>query len=266
LSLPEDLRQEYLQVLGIDSYFPRFRLPGAPESIACEWPAAWRQRLEEDQAKSDDVAVDAPGISVNRPPPPPESKSAPVARSATTPDTGRAGAETEKADVVEVAPRKKAIREEVRLQLLCLRINDRLAVLNVMPHLGPQHLPSGHRNLLTNLLKALNISHEQMQVDEKPFRWPMVQGGHVDNSRSAVAIALNAFLQQKHADWQFNHLLVMGENAIKPVFTHESEDSGSLPSLDDQPWQSLYCRSLDECLHNPQLKKDLWSVFRKLRP
>ena len=43
MSLPEDLRQEYLETLGIVSYFPRFILPAAPHPQACEWPESWTQ-------------------------------------------------------------------------------------------------------------------------------------------------------------------------------------------------------------------------------
>ncbi len=165
-----------------------------------------------------------------------------------------------------VGPR--AEREEIRLQFLCVRINPDLAVLNVMPHLGPQHLAQAHRNLLAGMLRSMSISHEHMQVDDKPFRWPMVQGGHVDNSRAAAAIALKAFLEQKHADWQFKSLLVMGETAVQSLFQTDAEDAGESSSnrstLETGQWQTIYCRSLDEYLQYPQLKKEVWSLLRKL--
>ena len=286
LSLPEDLRQEYLHALGIDSYFPRVHLPGAPESTACEWPRSWLEALPAGDDKEEGAGVNAlqpdstehlahrstaeavtpASPSVSNSQNPGQKPVTPAAKPETAKKTGVTTEAEDPSLLTTVGPR--AEREEIRLQLLCVRINPDLAVLNVMPHLGPQHLAQAHRNLLAGMLRSMSISHEHMQVDDKPFRWPMVQGGHVDNSRAAAAIALKAFLEQKHADWQFKSLLVMGETAVQSLFQTDAEDAGESSSnrstLETGQWQTIYCRSLDEYLQYSQFKKELWSLLRKL--
>jgi hypothetical protein len=286
LSLPEDLRQEYLHALGIDSYFPRVRLPGAPESTACEWPRSWLEAfppgddkgegsglktLQPDSTaplalRSTEKAVNPASPSLGDSQHPGQTPEASAVKPETTHHTGVTKEAEESSRLKTVRPR--AEQEEIRLQLLCVRINPDLAMLNVMPHLGPQHLAQVHRNLLAGMLRSMSSSHEHMQVDDKPFRWPMVQGGHVDNSRAAAAIALKAFLEQKQADWQFKSLLVMGENAVQSLFLSAAEEDGETSSnrstLETGQWQTIYCRSLDEYLQNPQLKKEVWSLLRKL--
>lgn len=156
-------------------------------------------------------------------------------------------------------------REDIRLQLLCIRVNPALAILNVMPHLGPQQLGPQHRALLQNMLRTCGIAPGEMQEDDKPFRWPLVQGGHMDNGRVAAATAVTAFLQQKHADWGFSRLLVLGETTISELFKPADRDAEPGPDLDKQPWQSLYARSLDEYLQQPALKRDLWQALARFR-
>jgi hypothetical protein len=97
-------------------------------------------------------------------------------------------------------------------------------------------------------------------------------------------------------DWQFKNLLVMGEQVVTGLFVAPDEansdgDNGDKqnlgPSLDpdmsgsdptkdsghavsrtkfeSQAWQTFYTRSLDEILQTPFLKKEIWSITRKIR-
>ena len=75
---------------------------------------------------------------------------------------------------------------------------------------------------------------QDLLIDEKPFHWPMVQGEHVDNSKSAAATALIAFLQQKLVDWQFKNLLVMGEQVVTGLFVAPDEANSDSDNGDKQ--------------------------------
>ncbi len=302
MSLPEDLRQEYLETLGIVSYFPRFILPAAPHPQACEWPESWTQA----QPAQKDAIPDYPDegqsaasetarvinqdvqVSPSLAPPSPQVRLKPDS----TPPATSAQVET---STTPSSKRKVAV-EDVRLQLLCIRVNDNLAVLNAMPHFGSGQLSRQHLALLHNMLQASGMDTQDLLIDEKPFHWPMVQGEHVDNSKSAAATALIAFLQQKLVDWQFRNLLVMGEQVVTGLFVAPDEansdgdngdkqnlgpsldpdmsasdptkDSGhavSRPKFESQAWQTFYTRSLDEILQTPFLKKEIWSITRKIR-
>ena len=312
MSLPEDLRQEYLETLGIVSYFPRFILPAAPHPQACEWPESWTQAQpaqkdaipdypdEGQSAASETARVINQDVQVS-PPPAPPSPQVRLKPDSNRPATSVQSAEKETSSAqaeISTTPssKRKVAVEDVRLQLLCIRVNDNLAVLNAMPHFGSGQLSRQHLALLHNMLQASGMDTQDLLIDEKPFHWPMVQGEHVDNSKSAAATALIAFLQQKLVDWQFRNLLVMGEQVVTGLFVaadeansdsdngdkqnlgpsldsdtwasdsrKDSDHAASRPKIESQEWQTFYTRSLDEILQTPFLKKEIWSITRKIR-
>lgn len=251
MSLPENQRQEFLQAMGITSYFPRLRLPGAPEPVQCEWPAEWQPARTAGTGEADAVVQVSPV-------PAEEKGKATGVQTEIEPEI-----EPEKEIEIEKVSTTAGTAEAIRFQCLCIRVNRDLAILNAMPYMGAGHLIDRHWALLVNLLRAAGIPHGDMQAEEKPFRWPLLQGDHVDSSRPAAAVALVAYLQQKLADWQFSRLLVMGELAIAPVFTLEDGEEGV--TLDSQAWETAYTRSLDEILQRPALKKEVWAQTGVLR-
>ncbi len=312
MSLPEDLRQEYLETLGIVSYFPRFILPAAPPPEACDWPESWtqpqpvsqstiaEQTPEEKSPIIETGSVIQKHIQATNDSIVPLSEPRPKADSAGLAATVKSPEKYTSPDQAETggnaANRKKANLEDIRLQLLCIRVNENLAILNAMPHFGPGQLSRQHMALLQNMLQASGVDTQSLLIDEKPFHWPMVQGEYVDNSKSAAAAALIAFLQQKLEDWQFKNLLIMGEQVVSRLFipseegdrnaasgdNHEQELSqnpetlasdtandspppGSHLKMESQIWETFYARSLDEVLHTPMLKKEIWSIVRKIR-
>jgi len=261
LTLPEDSRQEYLQALGIDSYFPRRSLPGAPESRQCEWPENW-QVLEE---PAQETSTQQNGAA-------PESEPVPEMQSPVNQETQKTTGMPpthEKEELDEDTPAHGEVKviagEECRLKLACIKVNPSLAIINVMPHMGQGQLQVQHRHLLANALKATGILADDIAMDDKPFQWPMMQGEHSDNSRAAAAAALTGYLQQKFSDWQFNTLLIMGEQAIVHIFEEDDGDSENPASLEGHGWSCVYTRSLDEIFHNPLLKKELRAVLKNIK-
>lgn len=276
MSLPEDLRQEYLRAIGIESYFPRRKLPGAPVSKTCQWPASWR--VPAPKAAEEQPAPESPAVI-------PASR-----REQPAPTASRQATAQAKPGIIDAiapdntpapqAPEKPARnREDFRLQLLCARVNDHLALLIALPHLGSGQLSAQQRNLLQNMLRFSAITSDQLLIEAEPFHWPMVQGGQVDNSSTAAASALLAYLEQKYTDWQFDALLVLGEQAVQPLFFSgkqgdDGSDSNNAEYATRKPtpqvsspkqWRTFYTRSLDEALHSPVLKKELWAAICKLK-
>lgn len=261
MTLPEDSRQEYLQALGIDSYFPRRSLPGAPESRQCEWPAAW-QVLKEKSQETHSQKIGAKPESESAPETKPAvSKAAP--KTTSTPTTREMEEAVE--DSTANGESKVNAGEECRLKLACIKVNPSLAIINAMPHMGQGQLQAQHRHLLANALKASGIQSDEIAMDDKPFHWPMMQGQQSDNSRAAAAAALTGYLQQKFTDWQFKTLLIMGEQAIVHVFEEDVEDNEKSASLEGHGWSCVFTRSLDEFFHNPLLKKELWAVLKNIK-
>ena len=264
MSLPEDKRQEYLKALGIDNYFPRYRLPEAPKPVPCDWPESWIMPSPVSAELSISEKDDNVAIGINT------EEIIPYVKKPQQRNTPKDILEKEQPVAVQGNETARPLegknkQEEIRLQLLCIRANDNLAIINAMPHFGPNHLSCQHMKLLQNLLLSANISIETLQAKEKPFHWPMVQGEHVDNGKTAAALALTAYLQQKLVDWQFSKLLIMGELVVSRAFAPDEKQEKTPPSLDEQTWKTFYTRSLDEILQSPTLKKEAWSVIKNLR-
>jgi len=257
LSLPENLRQEYLNAMGIDSYFPRLLLPGAPPPRRCEWPQAWKQ-----QALPQPEAVPEP-VTGRQAVPGEEPVVPPVAELAPSPRVVAPTSPVPEAPPAEPADTGTAGKtvEEARFQTVFIRINDDLCAINLMPYVGQRQLAGVHRALLGNMLSAAGINPESMQVDDAPFRWPLTEGVRMDSSKQAARAALTAYLEQKCAGRPFTQLLVMGELALSAM---ADEDAGQA-FLQGQPWLTVFTRSLDEILNRPQLKQEVWLRLRTLR-
>lgn len=258
MPLPEAQRREALQILGIDCYLPRVQLPGAPESAL--YPPATAQPAAPlaPDVSSAPAAVPEPVNEVaNR-------QSATPARATRTQAAVEQPAEKAVPAPPSPAPEKAAtdsrkVREEIKLQLVCIRAGGDLAILAAMPHLGPTQLSARHQALLANLLRGCKLAPGDLAIEEKAFRWPMVTGLHVDNSKRAAASALKAYLHQKMTDWETCKLLVLGEAVVGRLFESDDDTPALALSAD---WQIAWTRSLDELLQRPALKKDAWLHIR----
>jgi len=272
LSLPESQRRETLQALGIDCYLPRVQLPGAPDSSLYTVYTVVTEQVTQVSAPAT-APAQADAAQDHRPAPPaPSTRAERVAAKVTEkpaqPELPQAREKTqEKAQekLPKKAPEQAAadtsrVREEIKLQLVCIRGGGDLAILAAMPHLGPTQLSPRHQALLANLLRGCRLAPGDLAIEEKPFRWPMVTGLHVDNSKRAAAMALKAYLHQKMSDWETRKLLVLGEAVVRRLF--ESDAETPEPPLPPD-WQIAWTRSLDELLQRPVLKKDAWQQIRQ---
>lgn len=258
MTLTEIQRQEYLQIMGVQSYFPRYILPGALESKQCEWPA----ELLVDMPNSTSTEKIVETHTKPELEPFAEDNKAKPQHSQDKLDNSDA----EKSDNEASKEVDNEFREDgARFQLAFIRVTDRLCILNLMPYVGRKQLTAVHQKLLINIIKSLGIAHEDVFFDDLPFRWPFTEGEHVDKSKTAARAALIAFLEQKLTDSKFDHLLVMGEMVMGFVLDEDAEQSltaGDFHQGENIPWQTAYTRSLDEILNRPQFKKDVWQQLK----
>jgi hypothetical protein len=240
----EVLRLQYLQMLGITSYYPRFRLPGAKVSAQCEWPfaeGAVAKLANETTPVAEQAArvatAAAPRVAVEGPSRGPvreasRKEPAPVV-------AGGAGAATEAGDAVH-------------LQLLLMSVDAELAVLNQIPALARPQLQERQQLLLGNILRWLGKAADGMHAP-RLFKWPL-PGLTVTNTRSEAGASLSRFLEQAVIEQPFRHLLVLGEHAADCLAAYAATGQAH-PT---QPWRMLTTHSLDEMLAMPQLKRAVW--------
>ena len=260
MALSETHRREYLEVMGIQSYFPRFILAGAKESN----PLCLDDEILESCTSTEPAvtpSVVTSELSLVRPEPALELKVEKL----------------KKVEKIETLPLKNTVErnsdeaadnKEIRFQFAFIRISDKLCILNQIPYVGiKQQLSTGHKNLLLNILRAFQLNTENPGFDAMTFRWPLVEGEHVDKSEGAARSALNSYLEQQMAEKDSRLLLIMGSLAARYTLPEEAQgelESGTFHQLNNQVWKVAKTRSLDEILSMPQVKKEVWQQLLSL--
>ncbi|PCJ39492.1 MAG: hypothetical protein COA71_13620 [SAR86 cluster bacterium] len=243
--MDEITRQEYLNSMGIQSYFPRYVLPAAKLSDQCEWPEALTQE-----------------VNVNaefKKPLPNEPQPADVTTLITTLITTPKVVEAIQQAEVKAEKKTGTEIEEVRFQLAIIQVNDDVLVLVLLPYMHASNsLNTVQRQLFINIFNALYQGSVNLNLEVKPFRWPFSEALHIEKDANAAKVSLGAYLEQLKGKLSFNSIIVMGEK-IAPLIDAGENESGSNYGL-------TVCRSLDEMLKMPQLKREAWSQLKNNIP
>ena len=269
----ENLRLYYLQSMGISSYYPRFILPGALVSTACDWapeetegnvavraqvkpaqvqPAVPHSVAEPEHHKRATLIPPDAEISVGH-----RSISGRLAEE----DVAQQGADhaepgkVSKSETVAIQE-TEAQAEAVRLQLLLMPVDGDLAVLSQIPVLSHGHMQERQHVLLQNILRWLG-KHENAAMPVRHFQWPL-PGMALSNTRQQAGLGLMRFLEQAFVEHSFRYLLVLGEQAAQCLSAGASQTEASVP------WQMLVTCSIDEMLAMPQLKREAWKTLLPL--
>lgn len=264
----EVLRLQYLQAMGIITYYPRLQLPGALPSQACDW--SFPEKVERT-----DPAVAA----VAEPMPEPRQSTATRPRESAADLAGTLRHAAWQADEqgipveapikptrplgasrAESAPNKQEQvhpDEALHFQLLLLHVDADLAVVLQIPALGRPQLQDHQRLLLGNLLRWLGKG-ALLEHTPRVFRWPL-PGLTLTNTRREAGASLLHFLEQACVEQPFRHLLLLGEAAAECLQAqHEAAPAQPLA------WQLTATHSLDELLALPQLKRAAWQTLLPL--
>ncbi len=228
--MDEITRQEYLRSMGIQSYFPRFILPAAKESLQCEWPEILKPIVKA-------------AVELKKP-----LQNEPQARSNPKPEN------IQKPEIIsELSKVEKAGKEieEVRFQLVIIYVNEDTLVLISRPYMhATNSLSSVQKQLFTNIFNTLYDEAISLNLEIKPFRWPFSEASHIEKDGQAAKASLGAYLEQLKAKHPFNRLILMGEKISQFVEASEKQ-------------QFIVCRSLDEMLKMPQFKREVWLQLKK---
>lgn len=227
--MDEVTRQEYLKSMGIQSYFPRYVLPAAKESDQCEWPEGLKQ---EKHLK----------VELN-----PTINKKPLPVSIKTSEVKQAPEQTE----IKVDKESETVTEEVRFQLVMIHLNEDVLVLVLLPYIQTSNALSAiQKQLFINIFNSIYQEPVVINLEIKPFRWPFSEALHIEKDAAAAKASLGAYLEQLKEKFSFKHIILMGEK-VAPFI--EADDSSEL----------IVCRSLDEMLKMPQLKREVWHHLKK---
>ena len=244
-------RQAYLDAMGVDVYFPRILLPGAPESRLCEIPRL--PDVSEPKAfSSDNSQTESVGSS-------------------TIGSQGRAAtmqallAEGFEGTLRSVRDSRQATTSKVELQrqpaaprfiLSVTRVGD-IVIIDDASEEGSVEF----QRLQQNFLSAMGLVTDRVVSN---FKWPIVENGHLDQSQSAAKQTLRLFVHNQLETTPPVALLLMGETACsylldnKPIMGEWLAESFANA-------QVLCAPSLTAALGSGQSKQLIWQAIRPLR-
>ncbi len=272
-------RQEYLVALGIDTYMPRWVLPNAPASVACEWPVEVLDTaiaaepvvgqvpvaasLSTDGEGSNSASVAGPAALLG------QLGGQPIAakpkKVAASPVEPLAENQQPRAESSVVSAAAQAIP---RFSLNLWRVSDDLLVVDSRQ--VELALPTDR--LFHNMIFALGYRLAG-PLQAEVLRWPLVERSLEPQGEQQARDMLHAYLDAQSLRQPFKHLLLMGEPAAKYILPQEAElslhkaDKLYLPELStaDNPVTAIATHSLTALLQQPLLKVDSWRALQPLR-
>jgi hypothetical protein len=265
-------RQAYIEAMGIDSYFPRFTLPGAPVSTLCELP----QELLQGESVAADVIVDTPLDSL-------QGNTADQAGTATARPAGGAVAAMQALFGDSDNKRKKPINTKATAQKSTEQVAATASViprfsLSVIRGANVLLVDEGlsgdadqveYLNLLHNMLFALGAQVPQLSIER--FSWPMVKSASAqfDQTDLAAKQTLQSFIAKQLSQLDNTYLLVMGDSAkhyLAAELIAESEEvaHGCFMTCATLGAQLICTHSASAMLVNPELKRDVWKDLQPL--
>lgn len=244
-------RQAYLKEMGIDSYFPRWQQPGAPESVEILWrdfAASYQQ-----QSAAGPNAEGTPSPSQPLAPPPSVESSQLKALVESAADAA--------SDTQPATPAAPLAEQTLAPFVLRYWLADKVLFVE-----GTEsEFPPGSERLLFNLSVALGRPLEKTFPD--PFRWPLAnmpgqKARQVSAARGAALASLQAVLKQK----PFSHIVLLGGVSTQVLFDRDAEALRGQSFQQEGIDAALWCTySLAELLANSLLKRETWRHLMALR-
>lgn len=248
-----NIQQQYLKAMGVSSYVPRFRLPGALPSEPGDFPV--------DEPASLSLATERATAAVTRRQGPeaasaPDKKASAAARAALEFDVDSAPARASK-PAVSTAPAAPQEADAIRFAATLVDSGTGLLFLVDLSH---AELSAEQKRLLANIAKAVcrRFAPEQVPTFQaSSFYWPMLKSGSVLQSRLAQggAEAREAFMGflLSHAErWQGRRVVVLAP-ALESFIADDLLRGDGL--------HILYHCDVDTLMQTPQQKAQLWQAL-----
>lgn len=265
----ERQRMQYLEVMGIDTFVPRFILPVAKLSAVCELPILDEKPAQAHQTMSSLSESVAPEATESR-----EARSEPVGLERISIDNivaakpgSRADSKAEpkaavsvaKLDLMTLASRTPVVNQ-VRFSLSLWRVGE-LQVIDSRRQ--GDALPTDA--LISNILLAVGCLELHLPKVEM-LHWPMVENAK-DSGWDAAREMVHGFLDGRLLTKPVAHILLFGQDAYQAVLGEEMEYADAkfkvLP-VKAFDAQAVVLPSLADILHEPVSKSEVWLALKDL--
>ncbi len=278
----ERQRQNYLEAMGIQAWFPRFTLPGAKPSKTCEW-----------DYDNDPVVASTPIVA---PAPAPSSQdfasqlsapsnspamveafaprsSAPQSSQSILSDLGVTSAATEQSDNSAEAPpadtpltAPQEITQVVPatpFRLAAIDVNEHTLVITDLPWTGINQITNLHERMLGNIVRALHLPVDS-EWKQGVFAWPII-AEPVPVDRRYAKEAVLAYLTNQFGLKRRKTILLFGQQSAAYLWdnTQDFEHARGHHERNGVRYGVTY--SLGELINVPSLKAEAWANLKPLK-
>lgn len=241
MHLTTQQKLQYLDAMGIQSWYPRAHLALAPDPVMFDQTNEPANPTPEQEALTGPVSVDRP-VSESVPPPPP--------RSSVQPPVGGASVQ---AAPVEPPPQQPTATKPIHFGLGLYVLGPWLVVSSLSAHYQSQQDPAFR--LLLGILRQFN------NLDEEPayhhvIAWPFFSNPNADQGKQAANQYVNGVIEHLIEEHQVTRILALGGVLAKLNDWDSAEgDCFGLPRLN---LPSLY-----KMLEDPRQKAKAWHLIQK---
>lgn len=247
----EQQRRDYLQRMGFEVYYPRYRLPGAKPSPTYEIPAVSPREKPEAQQKPPQRQA-ALGKAAE-PAKPSSEPLQPISTEKSEPKADRPGTTSQPA-------------EELRFSLQFFAINENLAILSEEPHQLHGKQSRDSMTLLRAIIKAiLPADTGEIELSAVELDWPIAEGLAAPDPRRAATLAVQGFINQRQEQDRFANLLIFSGQIHQLLVAQQGAESYGDQESDKLKSRLTVTHSLQSMLVHPLLKRDTWAHLQSLK-
>lgn len=262
--ITEQSRQDYLDAMGIQTWFPRTVLPNALAHRNFDFPEAVSEP-EEAQELTAREAMLALGLPehLEQPEPVPGP---PVRPTLVTTPAKQPEKQASKAPAT--VKKDKPAPATSKFRLVTLTPNDECLVIAEMPHSGLNQFTRFHMRLLNDILRAIRHT-SQPDLPTSEFVWPLGNAGligQMDQDDHAATDAVCAYLSNQFGLARRKLVLLFGPAAARFVIDPErsfEELRGVQPGMHAEQ-RFAVSHGLNELMKLPNLKAEAWKDLKAL--
>ncbi len=281
----ERQRQNYLEAMGIQAWFPRFTLPGAKPSKTCDWdydndpvPCATSPSSQQSAGLITNPATPASqAMTMAGTTPPYESALTPHSTpqspqsilnelGVTTPATeeGHSGDNQTPTDpVISTAQPSTPVVPAIPFRLAAIDVNEHTLVITDLPWSGINQITNLHERMLGNIIRALNLPVDS-EWKQGLFAWPIIaEPVAVDRRHAKEAVV--AYLTNQFGLKRRRTILLFGQHCTAYLWdnTQDFDQMRGHHERDGVRYGITY--SLGELINVPALKAEAWTNLKPLQ-
>ncbi|MRI32198.1 hypothetical protein EOPP23_04200 [Endozoicomonas sp. OPT23] len=265
--ISERSRQNYLDAMGIQAWFPRKILSNSLPPRVFDFPeeeeaSAQLQESSPILSETNQVAS-ASGVL--------HAKSLlGIAEKKTEKETPAKETITEPQPAEKPEPLATNQKTTSKFRLVSLSVNEDCLVIAEMPHTGLNQFSRFHQRLLNDILRALDIPAPQQNYEFSEFVWPMESLGlmtHLSMDDNNAADAVCAYLSNQFGLARRKVVLLFGQAAARFVIDPQrnfDELRGIQPGLHAEQY-FVASHGLNELMKVPALKSETWKDLSPLK-